>query len=67
MKRLFLVAVCICASGLAALRAQTIEVSPNHVLADETASIRANGLEPNERITILAELSDGNLANKQQG
>jgi dienelactone hydrolase len=41
------------------LHAQTLEVSPNRVMADESASIRATGLPPNERLTIRAELVDG--------
>jgi dienelactone hydrolase len=41
------------------LHAQTIEVSPNRVMAGESASIRAAGLQPNERLAIRAELVDG--------
>jgi dienelactone hydrolase len=41
------------------LHAQTLEVSPNRLMADESASIRATGLAPNERLSILAELVDG--------
>ena len=41
------------------LHAQTIEVSPSRVMADECASIRAAGLKPNERMAIRAELVDG--------
>jgi dienelactone hydrolase len=41
------------------LHAQTIEVTPNRVMTDEFASIRATGLRPNERVTIRAELVDG--------
>jgi dienelactone hydrolase len=37
----------------------TIAVSPNRVMTDESASIRATGLQPNERVTIRAELVDG--------
>jgi dienelactone hydrolase len=39
--------------------AQTLEIIPNRVLVDESAVIRARGLEPNERISIQAELVDG--------
>jgi dienelactone hydrolase len=53
------VAVCLFASGLGTLRAQTIEVTPNHALSDEVVAIRANGLQPNESITIEATLVDG--------
>ena len=41
------------------LHAQTIEVRPNRVMADESASIRATGLQPNEHLAIRAELVDG--------
>jgi dienelactone hydrolase len=41
------------------LHAQTLEVSPQRVMMDEPASIRAAGLEPNQRVTIRAELVDG--------
>jgi dienelactone hydrolase len=41
------------------LHAQTLEVVPNRVMADESASIRATGLPPNERLSIRAELIDG--------
>ena len=41
------------------LRAQTLEVAPNRVLLDEVATIRAAGLQPNERVSIHAELTDG--------
>lgn len=54
-----LVAACLCASGFGVLRAQTLEVSPNRILSDETAAIRATGLQPNERVTIQATLVDG--------
>src|ERR1035438_4744117 len=39
--------------------AQTLQVVPARVMADETAAIRAGGLEPNERVTMRAELTDG--------
>jgi dienelactone hydrolase len=41
------------------LQAQTLEVSPTRVMTDESASIRAAGLPPNERLAIRAELVDG--------
>jgi dienelactone hydrolase len=59
MKLCMPVAVCLLAGALGTLRAQTIEVTPNHVLSDETVAIRANGLQPNERVTIQATLVDG--------
>ena len=39
--------------------AQTLTVTPDHVLSDEPASVRASGLQPGERVTIRAELTDG--------
>jgi dienelactone hydrolase len=51
------------ASGLFALTCglagQTLEVSPARVMADESAAIRASGLEPNEHVVIRASLTDG--------
>src|ERR1022692_685967 len=44
----------------ATLSAQTLEITPSRVLADEVVTIRARGLAPNERITIHAETIDGN-------
>jgi hypothetical protein len=41
------------------LAAQTLEVSPARVMADEPAAIRASGLEPNEHVVIRASLTDG--------
>ena len=50
-------------SGLFALvynlAAQTLEVSSARVMSDQTAIVRAAGLEPGERITLRSELSDG--------
>jgi dienelactone hydrolase len=39
--------------------AQSLRVVPARVLVDEAAAIRASGLQPNERIAIRAELTDG--------
>jgi dienelactone hydrolase len=41
------------------LHAQTLEVTPTHIMADEAATIRATGLQPHERVSIHAELMDG--------
>jgi hypothetical protein len=41
------------------LSALTLDVTPRRVMADESAVIRADGLQPNERITMQAELVDG--------
>jgi dienelactone hydrolase len=53
-------AAVLCAGGFGLLPAQTLQVTPDHVLVDESAAIRVSGLQPNERITIRAELTDGN-------
>ena len=45
--------------GLSLASAQTLEVTPKRVMVDESASIRASGLQPNQRVTIRAELVDG--------
>jgi len=45
--------------ALGALRAQSIEAVPDRILADESAAIRASGLQPNELVTLRAEMSDG--------
>ncbi len=50
---LFLLVSCV------GLYAQTLEVSPNRVMMDEVATIRATGLQPNEHVSIHAELIDG--------
>src|SRR5580692_1658289 len=51
--------VCLPLFAFFGLHAQTIEVTPNRVMTDESASIRATGLQPNEHVTIRAELVDG--------
>jgi len=55
----FILAACLWTGGLGIASAQTLEIIPNRVLVDESAVIRAKGLEPNERISIQAELVDG--------
>jgi len=45
--------------GGGALSAQTLEVSPNRVPPDETAAIRTVALQPDERVTMRSELTDG--------
>jgi dienelactone hydrolase len=52
-------AICLSLLALLPLPAQTIQAVPNPVLTDEPASIRVTGLQPNERVTIHAELTDG--------
>src|SRR5580704_6452560 len=41
------------------VHAQSLEISPSRVMADQPASIRATGLQTNERVAIRAELVDG--------
>jgi dienelactone hydrolase len=53
VKAIWLLALC------GALSAQTLEVTPEHVLLDESAAIHASGLEPGERVAIHSELTDG--------
>ena len=45
------------ASGTAS--AQTLEVTPAKALVDESVTILAKGLQPNEHVSIRAELTDG--------
>jgi hypothetical protein len=59
VKRGWLVTACLCAIGFDSLHAQTLTVTPNTILSDETAVIRVAGLEPNQRAIIQAELVDG--------
>ncbi|HTX14445.1 MAG TPA: acyl-CoA thioester hydrolase/BAAT C-terminal domain-containing protein [Candidatus Baltobacteraceae bacterium] len=48
-----------CALGAASASAQTLAIAPNPAMADEAFSVRASGLEPGERVTIQADLTDG--------
>lgn len=59
MNLVLVVASCLCTTGFGTLYAQTLEVIPDRLLMDEPAAIRAHGLQPNERVLIGAELSDG--------
>jgi dienelactone hydrolase len=43
----------------AVVTAQSLEVLPVRLMADEAAAIRATGLDPGERVTIRAQLTDG--------
>ena len=45
--------------ALLSLHAQTLEVTPARILADEVATIRVTGCQPNERLAIRSELVDG--------
>jgi dienelactone hydrolase len=46
-------------NGVVVARAQTITVTPERVLVDETAAIRATGLKAGEHVAIHGELVDG--------
>ena len=50
MQRLIL-AACLWMGALAIASAQTLEVNPPRVLADETAVIRAGGCQPSEHVS----------------
>jgi dienelactone hydrolase len=52
-------AVCLPLFAFFGLHAQTLAVTPNRVMIDQSASILATGLKPNERVAIRAELVDG--------
>jgi dienelactone hydrolase len=52
-------AICVALAASSLLCAQTLEVVPKRVMIDESATIRAAGLQPNEHVAIRAELSDG--------
>ena len=54
-----LIAASLFACGFGALGAQTLDVTPSQVLADESATIRAAGLQSGGRVTIRAEFVDG--------
>lgn len=43
----------------AAVLPQSLKISPGRILVDEGATIRAEGLNPNEHVTLRAELVDG--------
>jgi dienelactone hydrolase len=57
--RRFILAGCLWAVGAGTASSQTLKVVPSSVLVDEAAVIRAEGLAPNEHVSIRAELADG--------
>jgi dienelactone hydrolase len=59
MKPIFALTACLWASGCGVASAQTLEVTPSQILVDESAVIRATGLNPNEPVSIEANLEDG--------
>ena len=59
MVQRFLLAACLWAVVAGVASSQTLKAFPDRVLVDETAVIRAGGLEPNEHVSIRAELVDG--------
>jgi dienelactone hydrolase len=58
VKRRVFAAFCTVAA-ISQIHGQKLEISPNRVMVDESATLRATGLQPNERVTIAAELTDG--------
>ena len=59
MTQKLLLAMCLWASAVSVAYPQTLEVVPNRLLLDESAVIRATGLEPGEHVLLRAELVDG--------
>jgi dienelactone hydrolase len=59
MKRYLALAACLWACGIGVAFPQALEVIPHQVLVDEPAAICAAGLQPNQRVSIQAELVDG--------
>jgi dienelactone hydrolase len=49
----------LCATHTAVLPAQTLQISPDRVLADQPATITITGLRPHEQAVLRAELVDG--------
>ena len=47
------------AGGLRVASAQTLQVIPDHAMVDESVAVRADGLQPDERVSIRAALIDG--------
>jgi dienelactone hydrolase len=45
--------------SLASIRAQSLTIAPNRVLTDQIVVIQAAGLRPGERVTLKADLDDG--------
>ncbi|MGB7758602.1 MAG: acyl-CoA thioesterase/bile acid-CoA:amino acid N-acyltransferase family protein [Bryobacteraceae bacterium] len=59
MKPILSIAACLCFGAAFPLRGQALQVDPSRVMMDQPATIRASGLQPDERVTIRAELVDG--------
>jgi dienelactone hydrolase len=59
MPRSLLFAITVSLIAYFPLRSQTLAVTPSRVMLDESATIRATGCRPNERLEIQAELIDG--------
>jgi dienelactone hydrolase len=53
-----LLGACLCAAAASLIHAQTIEITPAHVMADEQATIRVTGLQPHEHAILRAALVD---------
>ena len=58
-KSALVLAACFYGFGPLPLSAQTLQVIPSRALIDEQVVIRASGLQPGERVSIQASLTDG--------
>jgi hypothetical protein len=54
-----LLGACLCFIPTGLILAQTLEVTPTHVMADEPATVRVTGLKPHEHAILRATLEDG--------
>ena len=52
-------AACLWSAAVCCLRGQSLQVEPRRALVDQVVAIRAAGLQPKERVTIKAKLTDG--------
>ena len=59
MKVILPLAASLCFGAAFQLHGQALQVDPNRVMVDQPAAVRASGLQPGERVTIRAELMDG--------
>jgi dienelactone hydrolase len=59
MNKKWILAACVWTGALGVAFAQTLEVTPNRVMLDESTVIRASGFGPNDHVSIQAELVDG--------
>jgi dienelactone hydrolase len=57
--KVFFLATCLLTGCLSALSAQSLEIVPEQILSDESAAVRAVGLQTGEHVAVRAELIDG--------